>query len=209
MQMSSLRERPRLPSYFPSILSTFPIHVSWEPDQSYHVKIAPVVSLSWQEQRACLSYATVAICLSSVAHRWNCHTHLWLNIGGSRIFKMLQQLVFMVIMVIKQTKVSTDLCIENLSVGSQCLWLPETIHGHQCQWLLWLSWLSVVISGFLWLPEPVHGHQWFLWLSWLSVHQCFYGYHGYQWLSVVISGFPIACAWSPVVFMVISGYMHG
>ena len=42
MQMTSLRERPRLPSYFPSILSTFPTHVSWEPDQSYHVKMAPV-----------------------------------------------------------------------------------------------------------------------------------------------------------------------
>ena len=47
VQTTSLRERPRLPSYFPSILSTFPIHVSWEPDQSYHVKMAPVVSLSW------------------------------------------------------------------------------------------------------------------------------------------------------------------
>ena len=35
---------------------------------------------------------------------------------------------------------------------------------------------------------------------------------GYQWLSVVISGFLMVtrdCAWSPVVFMVISGYMHG
>ena len=47
VQMTSLRERPRLPSYFPSILSTFPIHVSWEPDQSYHVKMTPGVSLSW------------------------------------------------------------------------------------------------------------------------------------------------------------------
>ena len=47
VQMTSLRERPLLPSYFPSILSTFPIHVSWEPDQSYHVKMDPVVSLSW------------------------------------------------------------------------------------------------------------------------------------------------------------------
>ena len=28
VQMTSLRERPRLPSYFLSILSTFPIHVS-------------------------------------------------------------------------------------------------------------------------------------------------------------------------------------
>ena len=54
VQITSLRERPRLPSYFLSILSSFPIHVSWEPDQSYHV-----VSLSWQEQSACLSYATV------------------------------------------------------------------------------------------------------------------------------------------------------
>ena len=26
------------------------------------------------EQRACLSYGTVAICLPWVAHRWNCHT---------------------------------------------------------------------------------------------------------------------------------------
>ena len=47
VQMASLRERPRLPSYFLSIVSTFPIHVSWEPDQSYHVKMAAVVSLSW------------------------------------------------------------------------------------------------------------------------------------------------------------------
>ena len=47
VQMTSLRERPRLPSYFPHIVSTFPIHVSWEPDQSYHVKMAAVVSLSW------------------------------------------------------------------------------------------------------------------------------------------------------------------
>ena len=39
-------------------------------------------------------------------------------------------------------------------------WLPETVHGYQ--WFLWLSWLSVVISGFLWLPETVHGYQWFL-----------------------------------------------
>ena len=46
VQMTSLRERPLLPSYFPSILSTFPIHVSWEPDQSYPVKMDPVVSLS-------------------------------------------------------------------------------------------------------------------------------------------------------------------
>ena len=37
---SSLRERPRLLSYFPSILSMFPIHVSLEPDLSYHVKMA-------------------------------------------------------------------------------------------------------------------------------------------------------------------------
>ena len=79
----------------------------------------------------------------------------------------------MVIMVIKQTKVSTDLCIENLSVvldGSQCLWLPATVHGDQ--WFYgyqWLSvvicgflWLSVVINGFLWLPETVYGHQWFM-----------------------------------------------
>ena len=47
VQMTSLSKRPRLPSYFPSILSTFPIHTSWEPDQSYHVKMAPVESLSW------------------------------------------------------------------------------------------------------------------------------------------------------------------
>ena len=48
VQTTSLRERPRLPSYFPSILSTFPIYVSWEPDQSYHVKMAPVVSLRFE-----------------------------------------------------------------------------------------------------------------------------------------------------------------
>ena len=133
----------------------------------------------------------------------------------------------MVIMVIKLTKVPTDLC-------------TESVYGYQRPYMVtsgfvWLSWLSVVISGFLWLPEPVHGHQWFLWLSWLSIHQCFYGYHGYQWLYqwfplvtrdcawspvvfmviMVISGyqwFPVvttACVLSPVVFMVISGYMHG
>ena len=38
VRMTSLRKRPHLPSYFSSILSTFPIYVSWEPDQSYHVK---------------------------------------------------------------------------------------------------------------------------------------------------------------------------
>ena len=51
VQMSLLRERPRLPSYFPNQVhvysSMLPIHVSWEPDQSYYVKVAPVVSLSW------------------------------------------------------------------------------------------------------------------------------------------------------------------
>ena len=31
---------PRTSMYFPSILSTFPIHVSWKPDQSYDVKMA-------------------------------------------------------------------------------------------------------------------------------------------------------------------------
>ena len=38
-----------------------------------------------------------------------------------------------------------------------CIWSPETVDGYQ--WFLWLSWLSVVISGFLWLPEAVYGHQ--------------------------------------------------
>ena len=48
MQTSSLRERPRLLSYISQVyFSTFPIDVFWEPDQSYHVKMAPVVGLSW------------------------------------------------------------------------------------------------------------------------------------------------------------------
>ena len=36
-----------------TMFSKFPIHVSWEPDQSYRVKMAIAVSLSWQEQRVC------------------------------------------------------------------------------------------------------------------------------------------------------------
>jgi len=30
-----------------TMFSAFPIHVSWEPDPSYHVKMATIVSLSW------------------------------------------------------------------------------------------------------------------------------------------------------------------
>ena len=59
VQMTSLRERPRLPSYFPSILSTFPIHVSWEPDQSYHVKMAPV---GRNKERVCLMLQSLFVC---------------------------------------------------------------------------------------------------------------------------------------------------
>ena len=40
--------------------------MSLEPDQSYHVKMATVVSLSWQDQRARYSYGTVAISLPLV-----------------------------------------------------------------------------------------------------------------------------------------------
>ena len=45
MQTTLLRESPRLPTYFPSILSTFHIHVSWEPDQSYHVMPVSLIAL--------------------------------------------------------------------------------------------------------------------------------------------------------------------
>ena len=45
MQTTSLRESPRLPTYFPSILSTFHIHVSWEPDQSYYVMPVSLIAL--------------------------------------------------------------------------------------------------------------------------------------------------------------------
>ena len=61
------RERPHLPL---SILSTFPIHVSWEPDQSYPVKC----KLELVGTKSVLSYGTVALSLPLVAHRWNCHT---------------------------------------------------------------------------------------------------------------------------------------
>ena len=66
MQMTSLRKRPRLPSYFPNIFSMFPIHVSWDPGQSYLVKMAPY-KLELVGQRAYLSCGTVAICLLLVA----------------------------------------------------------------------------------------------------------------------------------------------
>ena len=73
-------------------------------------------------------------------------------------------------------------------------WLPETVYGHQ--WFLWLSWLSVVISGYLWLPQTVWSPVVFMVIMVIS---------GYQWFSVVTRD----CVWSPVVFMVImviSGY---
>ena len=79
-----------------------------------------------------------------------------------------------------------------------------------------------------WSPVVLYGYHGYQWLSVVSygyqslymVTSGFYGYHGYQYASVfmviiVISGyqwFPvvtIACVWSPVVFMVISRYMHG
>ena len=61
MQTTSLRESLLLPSYFPSILSSFPIHVSWEPDQYYHLKMAPVLELVGQE-RVCLMLQLLFVC---------------------------------------------------------------------------------------------------------------------------------------------------
>ena len=50
--------------------STFPIHVCWEQDQSYHVKwLLLLVTVK------SVFYGTVAICLALVAHRWSCLTH--------------------------------------------------------------------------------------------------------------------------------------
>ena len=61
----------------------------------------------------------------------------------------------------------------------------------------------MVTSGFY----GYHGCQWLSAVSYAYQRLCmvasgFYGYHGYQWFPMVT----IACAWSPVVFMVISGY---
>ena len=58
--MTSLRNNPRLPSTF----STFLIRVCWEPDHSYHVKMAAVVSLSWQEQRVSPTIQLQFLCRS-------------------------------------------------------------------------------------------------------------------------------------------------
>ena len=38
-----------LPSYFLNYVSTFPIHVSWESDLSFHIKMVTVVSFSCKE----------------------------------------------------------------------------------------------------------------------------------------------------------------
>ena len=86
----------------------------------------------------------------------------------------------MVTMVIKQTKISTDLCMGNLSVvlhGSQCfLWFSWlTMHGYICSYGLKIGYLE-------WHGgEIADGYQWFLWL--LVVIS---GFYGYWW---VISGF--------------------
>ena len=87
-------------------------------------------------------------------------------------------------------------------VISGFLWLAEAVRG--CRWLpvvLWLTWLS-------WLP--VHGYQWFSMVSrgcaWISRivggYQWFYGYHGYQWLSM-FSMVNRGCAW---ISRIVGGY---
>ena len=130
----------------------------------------------------------------------------------------------MVIMVIKQTKVSTDLCIENLSVvlrmvvsvyGYQRLYMVTSvflvivvISGYQwfsvvtraCTWSPVVFMVIMVISGYQWFPVVTRDCVWspvvFMVIMIISGYQrlCmvtsgFYGYHGYQWLSVVICGF--------------------
>ena len=100
--MTSLRNHPRLPSTF----STFLIRVCWEPDHSYHVKMAAVVSLSWQEQRACQSYDTVAISLPFIAHRLT------------------------VIPVPLIVLVPGDICVLRISQCSICFpWATDTVNG--------------------------------------------------------------------------------
>ena len=104
----------------------------------------------------------------------------------------------MVIMVIKQTKVSTDLCIENLSV---VLRMVVSVYGYQRLYMVTSVFLViVVISGYQWFSVVTRACTWspvvFMVIMVIS---------GYQWFSVVTRD----CVWSPVVFMVImviSGY---
>ena len=60
MQITSLRERPLLPSNFPSILSTFPTHVSWEP--VLPCKNGKLTRVGRNKERVCLMLQSLFVC---------------------------------------------------------------------------------------------------------------------------------------------------
>ena len=66
----------------------------------------------------------------------------------------------MVIMVIKQTRISTDLCIRKLSIvlhGSQCFVFFGGFHGYNA-WLYLQLWVKNLRSRVAWSLETVDGY---------------------------------------------------